>query len=126
MMTRQEAFNRVAFGLLAQNKKCQGPNPNDDSSTICLYRDGNGCRCAIGFLIPDEWYTPSIEGHAVRDHRVDKIMVLAGLFHSVSDEDELEFFTDLQQVHDKIDPSGWRVHLRDLGRKWGLLWPNEL
>ena len=59
-MTSQEAFDTVLAGLRKQRRKSEltpgGP---------CRYRSPDGCRCSIGFLIPDELYSPKIEGQPI-------------------------------------------------------------
>lgn len=47
-LTPQEAFDKVAVHLLTQNEK----SIDDKGNWAC--RGLNGCKCAIGALIPDE------------------------------------------------------------------------
>jgi hypothetical protein len=86
-MTKQEIFDTVAFHLIKQGKK----SANDRG--ICLYRSPGGLKCAVGCLIPDEVYWPSMEGRSVSR--------LLGCY------DGLKFLrpfkailNDLQQAHD--------------------------
>lgn len=57
-MNTQEIFDTVARHLLTQNQDCVG----EDGA---LYHGEGNLRCAIGCLIPDALYAPSIENIAV-------------------------------------------------------------
>lgn len=60
----QQVFDYVVGFLRKQGKSARDPNPNLDA---CRYRveiDGDMCACAAGCLIPDEDYTPNMEGCA--------------------------------------------------------------
>lgn len=55
--TRQEAFDIMVSGLIKQGK------PSYDIQTLsCMYDNGAGQKCAVGILIPDEDYSPALEG----------------------------------------------------------------
>lgn len=58
-MTPQEMFNAAYIGVMKQGRKSTG---NDGG---CAYRGDSGCKCAAGFLIPDEHYYPSMEGSTI-------------------------------------------------------------
>lgn len=44
----QNAFNKAYLGLLKQGKPSVAENG-------CAYISPGGCRCAVGFLLPDDW-----------------------------------------------------------------------
>jgi len=46
------------------------PSIDRNDNDKCLYRGPNNTRCAIGLLIPDEKYRPSIEGESCYDDKV--------------------------------------------------------
>lgn len=52
---RQEFIDKVVPLVVKQGRQSDG----DDGR--CLYRGPNGLRCAIGFAIPDDRYTPDME-----------------------------------------------------------------
>lgn len=62
-----------------------GPSMNDQGR--CLYRAPSGCRCAIGWLIPDDEYDPEMEGKEADDLGLN----LAA---------DAPFFKSLQMAHD--------------------------
>lgn len=90
-MNRQEVFDKVLNHLLKQGRK------SVDSDGRCLYRAPNGDKCAIGCLIPDELYTPELEGNGANMPIIED--VLHKIYPDVTDEDVL-FLLDLQDLHD--------------------------
>jgi hypothetical protein len=52
----QEVFDTSVAGLASQ-----GFNMSISSDGSCAYRGKDGCRCPIGWLIPDELYSPNME-----------------------------------------------------------------
>lgn len=87
-MTRQEIFDKALAHLRVQG--CQAIEAN----TTCLYRTSSGLKCAIGALIPDEVYTPDMEGEAAG------FPLIYGTFNGT--EKDKYFYTDLQlKMHDK-------------------------
>lgn len=118
-MTRQEIFDTVVINLRKQGRVSEG-RVNDSEGVTCLYRNKeNGCRCAAGWLIPDEDYDPSFEGQTVRVGTGE----LGGLrvqnyFIDKFGEENLKFIQELQTVHDA--ESGMPVH--DLVNRWNVKW----
>lgn len=69
-MTPQEVFDTVANHLRKQGQRARVANPNfrpgfHGTEEICAYRSPEGLRCAVGCLIKDEDYVPSMEGQTV-------------------------------------------------------------
>jgi hypothetical protein len=54
-MTKQEMYEIIRAGMLAQGKPARSPEG-------CKYRTREGLKCAVGMLIPDSEYSPSMEG----------------------------------------------------------------
>lgn len=63
-MNRQESFNHICRNLIAATRPSVYFD-NDLEETRCQYRGDCGTKCAVGWLIPDEYYTPSMEGKGV-------------------------------------------------------------
>ncbi len=57
---RQEAFNKVWNYFVVEK---HGPSAEilSNGAVRCQYRGENGCRCAVGFLLPDAEYVPDME-----------------------------------------------------------------
>lgn len=85
-MNSQEVFDTVAKHLFAQGERSM-----DERAWGYAYRAVDGKKCAIGILIPDREYDPSMEDTAVRDILVD-VPSLNGI--------PTHLLTALQQVHD--------------------------
>ena len=79
-INKQAAFDTAVRGLNAQ-RAFSSYETNPES---CSYRGSNGDKCAVGFLIPDDRYTPEIEGdNAGTDHVCSAISdeFVSGRFH---------------------------------------------
>lgn len=96
-----EIIDRVIAGFTAQGKF----STRDMDQTVCLYRGPNGCKCAIGMLIPDELYDKNMEGRSLYAfwHRDNEFIGFASVFQKAGLPAEPEncwFYTHLQQIHD--------------------------
>lgn len=115
----QSIFNTVKEHLLTQNEKslkhCQ-------FNTECRYRGDGGTKCAVGFLIKDEYYSPDLEGVAVclspsrdlvsRVHKVIKALE-ASLGYSLN-KAEISLLSFLQGIHDNNTIDYWEEALDNL------------
>lgn len=54
-MNAQDVFDVVVTHLYRQGRRAT-------SNEVCVYRADDGSSCAVGCLIPDEAYTPDLEG----------------------------------------------------------------
>lgn len=111
MMTRerkQELFNIAWRGLKSQGFQ-QSVLRNEDGTpkmytswtgeetAICAYRDPQGRKCAVGWMIPDEKYSPDLENRLAS---YETVRVAAGLVASNDWDEEPQFARQLQHVHD--------------------------
>ena len=99
----QELFNRVKTHLLNQGTKAV-TEVVSDGINMCQYHAESGLKCAVGCLITDEVYRPSMEGEDINDD-----LVYNGLRDSGIDMSgrALSILLKLQNVHDSNDPSDW-------------------
>lgn len=75
---------------------------------ICAYRTDSGNRCAVGFLIKDEFYSPEIEGIRIDGH--EGLKVREAVVRSIGFQPTESFWnslSDLQFFHDKA--INWNV-----------------
>lgn len=76
-------------------------------SPACCYCTADGRKCAVGRYIPDEKYTPGIEGFAVsKDEVLTRIKTTLIL--------PLRFWRDLQRWHDDIELFNDKSMLRSI------------
>lgn len=87
-MSNQEAFDRVTNHLLTQMKQSKSKSGN------CLYRGTDGTSCAVGCLIADEHYYPSLEGLYANSSAVIAALKKSGVKCSA------EMLLDFQDLHD--------------------------
>lgn len=113
-MTNQEIFNAVYLGL-----KSQGFERSLRSEGYCTYRGDNGRKCAVGWLIPDENYSPAIEGDSALDRSVQECL-------PAELKGKTQFLNKLQVVHDDgLDPGLMQTYLLDFAENYGLTIPEE-
>lgn len=87
MLTRQDAFDTALAGIRQQGRPSFGPKG------FCAYRGEGGCRCAIGWLIPDDRYDPELETKLANHYLVMQALD--------ADQMEYAFFSDMQRfLHD--------------------------
>lgn len=104
-MTNQEIFDTVARHLLTQKAQ----SLVDEDGPECAYRGEGGLKCAIGVLIPDAHYTPTIEGRAVASAEMESVLKdILGTSYDVG------LLIALQNVHDGCAPAGWKDDLEEV------------
>jgi hypothetical protein len=97
MLTKQEAFNIAARGIIDQG----GPSVTFGQSYLggthglprCSYRGDSGSKCAIGHLIPDQEYNDRFDSFPMS--LVDLCKIVENL-----KEMEISFLNLLQNAHD--------------------------
>lgn len=117
-MNKQEIFDKVTKHLYDQN--CQAI----DAGRTCRYRGDDGTMCAVGCLIKDEYYDPSLEGtmYAAEEFSGVKPAVNASVGRELTN-DEVDLLDHLQQVHDNYSElkGTWRDYLRSELRQVALV-----
>lgn len=110
-MTDQEAFTIVVQHLRKQGVRSAKPGgPRSTNAYLCYYRAGK-LRCAVGALIPDEQYDPSMEG--LKAGTVQRRWpVLEGISPGLLDS--------MQNLHDKVDPEKWEGQFPLLAQDYKL------
>ena len=121
-MDKQEIFNKAYLGL-----KSQGFAKSFDGK-VCLYRDTEGRKCAVGYLIPDELYSVDMEGWVV-SILVERFPEIAKIL-GVQDSDGpipvsfLSFLDELQMCHDfGHTPEKMEKNLQDFAHDCSLTVP---
>jgi hypothetical protein len=109
-LSKQDVFNKVSLHLLKQYEKSVAPdgeNPHTGKQmTKCMYRGNNGLMCAVGCLIPDELYDPSIE-EQTSSSVIACDARLQELFEENVIDDEVFFLDSLQMIHDNTPVDEW-------------------
>lgn len=101
-MNSQQMFDKVAKHLLTQNAKSRA-----------LYRGRGGMMCAIGCLIPDDLYSPKMEGIWVER----LVAYFPELKKFIPD---LALADRLQRIHDVCACNRWKDELRRAARNFHL------
>lgn len=92
--------DRRVFELVRQHLMAQGARSiTDSNSKRCLFRGTNHLKCAVGALIPDEEYEPSME------IRISSTIFIYG------DGTSYGFLDKLMDIHDKMPVDLWELEL---------------
>ena len=101
MKTLQETFDKIVDHLRKQNSKSLMEAPRDDS---CAYRGQDGKMCAVGCLIEDEFYDPSLEENIVSNPKVRNALRNSG--YDI-DGAFLKLMVSMQECHDLKAVKDW-------------------
>ena len=127
MMTKQAIFNRVKEHLLKQGAR-SATGRSLSGQDKCAYRGFDGMQCAVGCLITDDVYDPSLETLSVTHTDVRQALVDSGVLNPCdanelttnSDTSPINLLCALQTLHDQYAPADWRECLADIAEKYGL------
>lgn len=111
-MNMLEVFNKVEAHLLAQGVRSMS------YSGACAYRGEMGRSCAVGCLIKDEFYHKGLEGipmWADPDRWLEEALIKSGIEWCDWSKSML---TDLQSLHDSVNPKVWEQELQELRVKY--------
>lgn len=116
--TRQEIFDIAYRGLASQ-----GFEQSSSSDGKCFYRGPNGRKCAIGWLISEEDYSPEFEATGV-GHETDVVTAAPLMAAARIAQEDAEFVYDLQRCHDhKYSPDEMERGLRTFASYYSLTIP---
>ena len=111
--TDQTAFDAAYVHCMKQKVRAV----SDDGD--CLYRGPNGTKCAVGCLIPDDLYDPSMEHED--GYEVMEIIGWGHLNHSLIDR--------VQEAHDVyLDPddlSKFHNEMKGISERYALEWNHD-
>jgi hypothetical protein len=122
-MNRQQIFETVARHLFAQGKRAVkfnesayhrevaerirhnwGGKPDKEEYQTCQYRSPDGLKCAVGCLIPDEYYDVGMEGNGVYSilSRYPLLKKLLDVKNVMDDDNQSDdsLLSKLQNTHD--------------------------
>ncbi|WP_028210747.1 hypothetical protein [Paraburkholderia mimosarum] len=111
----QGVFDYVVSHLLPQNAQATAPG-----SAKCMYRAPDGKRCAVGWLIPDDVYSPAFEFIGVRDLAAALAARDYGRRFAEFLFAHMPLLRELQGVHDARAPHEWPAALRAIAQHHGL------
>lgn len=99
----------------------------DTKHATCMYRTSDGKKCAVGWLISDQEYTPDMEGSQVGGLIARKILPkrLLGKFVEGRYENEI-LLRDMQYAHDVCagseDKPDFIVRMKRVAQSYKLDW----
>ena len=118
MNIEQKIFNDVCKHLIKQGQ----PSLSDEN--LCMYRGNGGTKCAVGFLIKDEYYRSTMEGKSADNPKV-MLAVYKSLNIPTTVRRLSRLLSDLQSAHDsnartafnEVDRNYWNDQLKVRLRK---------
>jgi hypothetical protein len=115
-LTLQQIFDTSTAALLAQGKPAL-------ENGRCRYRTADGCKCAVGHLIPDDRYDPAMDFDAGLHVGNSMIRDAVGIDY----DERLRLLAQLQATHD--GPAGvpnlnwltaWKDNVRAVAVRFNL------
>ncbi|HKR40089.1 MAG TPA: hypothetical protein VJU59_10515 [Paraburkholderia sp.] len=105
----QDVFDIAAWHLLRQHSQAIAPG-----TSKCMYRAPDGKRCAVGWLMPDDVYSRSLEFFSVRDLASMMLDSTRHEYHAFAAFliRHMVLLSDLQHMHDSNPPVQWPARLR--------------
>lgn len=111
-----DIINLVETKLLEQGAKSVQDGTENFYIGACALRGANGMKCAIGWLIPDDVYTPDLD--TVEDPVLE--LISTGNYEKCFGEqfyEKTEILQELQYVHDHIDPLRWSKEFKRIRKE---------
>lgn len=112
-MQARDIYLTVLRHLALQGKPAIGPD-----GTMCMYRTEEGLKCAVGCLIPDEFYKKEMEGNIYHLFRFSSAFLKDYSF-LISLRPHINLLKALQRVHDC--PENWDNHKNGLVKGFELI-----
>ncbi len=113
-MTEQEIFNEIwnwaIVKKMPQSISLSKIDTFDKNKFKCLYRGENNSKCFIGVLIPDDMYSPTLEGASVYHDIIRDIFTKINI--SI-DKNMLNFLSDLQSLHDNCPSDSYHESIEE-------------
>jgi hypothetical protein len=116
-LTEQTVFNKIVKHLRQQGRKSKiylKEHLESIPGTNCAYRGKDGLKCAIGCLIPNRKYKPTMEGQSPRE-----VLRHAGISARYKYVDD-GLLRDLQSIHDDYHPVAWEKAFREIAIQYEL------
>ena len=116
-MSLQEIHDIIKQGLESQQWQ-----QSLDKWNRCMYRSKNGRKCAVGHILPDEFYTKHIEGLQL-DGVLFKSRKCKPFFAGLNthNDDKISFLYEMQDCHDRNNsPSRMKREFEDISNRYRL------
>lgn len=98
------------FDEMVSHLREQGGRSRLEHEAQCAYRGTDGDMCAVGCLISDEEYCPTMERKSIQ-----RLEIAQGINGGV-----LELLTDMQTTHDQTSVDFWEEDFAFTARKFKL------
>lgn len=120
-MNTYQLFTTMRDHMLAQGRTAMRLRASGHPG--CAYRGDDGTKCAVGCLITDEFYNPSLEGLGV--HEPEQRTAVEKSIGRTLTKKELSLLVHMQQLHDlaagpypQYSVSEWPREFENVERKF--------
>ena len=113
-MNRIQQALKIGFdGIIGQECK------SSINGIQCVYRDGNGNKCAVGHLIADSQYNPEFNRKPLHNQDVVDALVKSG-WPEIADESNTFYnaMLSMQRVHDNEPMHMWPLRRDELIKEY--------
>lgn len=116
----QQLFDQAVSAILNQGAPSKFPE-----SGMCAYRGPHQNRCAVGWLIHDDYYDPDFEGIEVG---IDPNILEAVMQSHPDAQVDVDLLLDMQRAHDAASETGpdfipdFRARAMGVAQLHGLNW----
>lgn len=101
----QRLYDMSVEGVIRQGRRSHSPQKR-----ACMYRGPDGLKCAVGHVIPDEYYNSLFEGCKFSGTRVQTVLVQ---IYGKGMYDVSGMLSRLQTAHDRIGlGDGWLTNFK--------------
>lgn len=125
---KQTIFNAMVRGLAAQGWQQSLGGPGSDSPGGCVYRSGDGLRCAFGVIIDDAIMDRMSHRNGAGAQTFCEAAVEANAIPTMPASETLYFLSLAQTHHDRFASTlhERRKRFVDLGIDYELTWPADV
>lgn len=118
-MTLQELFD-IVWERAKYHRRAMS-TPDIDQNMYCTYRNEHGCCCFLGAAIPPDKYDPAFDHEFENPSKaMHAVMVVCGLDESLTSR-----VSEIQRIHDRLEPEEWADRLRAYAKQHDLTVPEE-
>lgn len=110
-MSLQQLYDDICSHLDRQG--CQSLGSGGSLVPACMYRGVEGRKCAVGGILPDQYYTPNMEGMGAEEllgEYPELVEYIREHYHLGGGIEEVEdLLLRTQRVHDEFLVETWAV-----------------
>lgn len=112
--------NQTAFEIMVNHLLKQGEKSRAYDRATCVYRNPDGLKCAVGAILPDELYVPSME-NKLANALFSDYPAIGKLWENIS----INLLAKMQYIHDHRDVDEWYDEFAAIADDFNLSMPEK-